>query len=83
MNCPGCGHPIQICHDVDGNAIPLETFPEMTGERRWTVVKFGVPAEGKPHTVAAVKPDSPVSAYTDHRVDCPAGENGRADRLRV
>lgn len=83
MNCPGCGHPIQICKDRDGESVPLETYPELSGERRWTIVEFGSPAEGKPHVVAAVTPNAQVSAYTDHRVECRHWENGRAGRLQL
>lgn len=83
MNCPGCGHPIQICNDRDGNAVPLETFTELGGERRWTIAEFGVPAEGKPHVVVPVTPQASVAAYTDHRVECRSWEDGRHGRLRV
>lgn len=83
MNCPGCGHPIQICHDRDGKPVPLETYPELSGGRRWTVVEFRRPDEGKPHVVAPVTPGANVSAYVDHRVECRHWEDGRAGRLRA
>lgn len=82
MNCPGCGHPIQICQTAEGERVPLETYTEMSGERRYTVVKFGNPAEGEPHTVAPVAPRSLHPALPDHRIECRAWEDGRHGRFR-
>lgn len=84
MNCPGCGHTIQICQTEDGAPIPLETYDDLgPGPDRYIVTDFGNPGEGVPHTVVPVAAHVEVRAYTDHRVDCPDHGNGRAGRLRI
>lgn len=84
MNCPGCGHPIQICKTEDGLTIPLETYDDMgPGEDRYIVTKFGSPGEGVPHTVTPVAAQATVPAYQDHRRECLDWDNGRGGRLRI
>lgn len=84
MTCPGCGHDIQICQTEDGTPVALETYSDLgPGPDRYIITAFGNPVEGTPHTVTLVAAHVQVSAYSDHRLECPDYENGRGGRLRI
>jgi hypothetical protein len=70
-SCPSCGADITHAVTEAGENIPLEKWTDTTGPRRYRVTRFG-----PPDTVALLAESSPVQGYPDHRLDCPAHDNG-------
>lgn len=70
-DCPSCGAPIQHAKLADGTNVPLETFTEPDGDRRYRITELGPPLK-----IEAVSVSSTAPAYPDHRKDCPAHDNG-------
>ena len=67
--CKSCGAEIQFVETPEG-VIPLERFTEATGDRRYRITNFN-PLKGE-----RVSAQSAIDAYPDHRLDCPAHDNG-------
>jgi len=70
-DCPSCGSPITHTQTRDGERIPIESFEDTTGDRRYRIVELG-----PPHIVEPVADSSPTPAFPDHRKECPAYDNG-------
>lgn len=68
--CPDCGAEITHAVTANGERVPLEKWTDSTGPNRYRVVNF------TPLTVEPVSESSPIDAYPDHRLDCPAHGNG-------
>lgn len=69
-SCPDCGANVTHAKTKAGENVPLERWTDSTGPRRYRVIAFA------PLTVEPVSPASPIDAYPDHRLDCPAHGNG-------
>jgi hypothetical protein len=70
-SCPACGADITHAKLADGSNVPLEKWTDPTGDRRYRIVELGPPL-----VVEKVSPSSGIDAYPDHRLDCPAFDNG-------
>lgn len=70
-SCPGCGADITHAVKTSGENVPLEKWTDTMGER-YRIVRFG-----PPDTVELLAESSPREGYPDHRLDCPAHQNGR------
>lgn len=70
-SCRDCGADITHARDADGNNIPLEKQPDVTGAKRYRIIELGPPLR-----VELVSAQSPIEAYPDHRLDCPGHGNG-------
>jgi 5-deoxy-D-glucuronate isomerase len=77
--CAACGANIQHGTLADGSKVPLEIYTEPDGDRRYRVTETqAAPERPQPILlVEAVAEDAPVSAYPDHRKECPAYDAGR------
>lgn len=76
-SCPDCGSPIKPARTRQGERIPLETFTDTVGDKRYRVLEV-VPRHDQDPVVLVepVAPQSNGAAYPDHRKDCPAHGNG-------
>lgn len=70
-SCSGCGADITHAKTPEGENVPLEKWTDTTGDRRYRVVQLGPPL-----IVEKVSATSTAAAHPDHRVDCPAHDNG-------
>lgn len=70
-SCRACGVDITHAKTREGENVPLETYMDTGVPNRYRVVEFA-----QPLTVERVPDDSPVSAYPDHRNECPDYGNG-------
>lgn len=82
-HCPGCGSPIWIAETDDGERVPLETYAELTGPDRYTVLRERDHANGDPHIVVKVAAHVESSAFPDHRTECRDFGDGRGGRRLV
>jgi hypothetical protein len=70
-SCPDCGATIDHAKTADGTNVPIERWTDVSGDKRYRIIKLGPPL-----IVEKVSPQSPIDAHPDHRVDCPAHDNG-------
>lgn len=70
-SCPDCGASITHAKNSAGENIPIERWTDSSGPGRFRIIKLGPPLVVEP-----VSPASPIDAYPDHRLDCPAHGNG-------
>jgi hypothetical protein len=75
-SCPDCGADITHAQTIHGEHIPLNKQPEPDGEGRYRIIAF------TPLTAEPVAANAAIEAYPDHRVDCPAHDNGVRTGIR-
>lgn len=72
-SCSACGAPVLPAETADGTQLALDRQPETSGSERYRVIENRSPRV----IVERVRDTRPISAYPDHKLDCPAGFNGR------